>query len=70
MTYRMAKQLVSPGDVAFVPAGGRIHRAVVQGIYRDHIVTDKDCLFFDEVGDLWFLTLRCAVEALKGACHG
>ena len=37
MTYRMAKQLVSPGDVAFVPAGGRIHRAVVQGIYRDHI---------------------------------
>ena len=70
MTYRMAKQLISPGDEVFIPAGGRIHRATVQRLYQDHIVTDKDCLFYDEVGDIWFFTLRCAVEALKGVCHG
>ena len=70
MSYREAKKLLPIGDTVFIPAGGRIHRATVQGVYQDHIVTDKDCLFYDEVGDLWFLTLRCAVEALKGVCHG
>lgn len=70
MTCRMAKKLVSPGDVVFIPAGGCIHRATVQRICQDHIVTDKDCLFYDEVGDIWFFTLRCAIEALKGVCRG
>lgn len=70
MSYREAKKLLPIGDTVFIPMRGRIHRAVVQGIYQDHIVTDKDCLFFDEVGSLWFLTLRCAVESLKGVCHG
>ena len=67
MTYRQAKQLIAAGDVVYIPANGRIVRAVVSGIYSDHLVTDKDVLFYDEVGTLWFLTLKCAVEALKEA---
>ena len=66
MTFRTAKSLLSPGDIVFIPGGGRIHRATIQQINRDHLVTDLDTVFFDEVADIWFLTIKGAVTALKG----
>lgn len=65
MSYREAKKLLAPGDIVYIPASGKIVRAVVVSIQRDHLITDQDNLFFDEVGSIWFLTLCCAVEALK-----
>lgn len=66
MTYRQAKQLLSPGDTVYIPANGRIVRAIVQSIRPDMLVTNLDNLFYDEVPGIWYLTRNGAVMALKG----
>ena len=65
LTYTTAKKLLDPGDIVYVPKGGQILECSIQSIQRDHVVTNEDCLFFDEVGELWFLTKRGAMDALN-----
>ena len=66
LTYTTAKKLLDPGDIAYIPkGGGRILECSVQSIQHDDVVTQEDILFFDEVGELWFLTKRGAMDALN-----
>lgn len=65
LTYTTAKKLLDPGDVVYIPKGGRIVECAIQSIDHDHVVTKEDCLFFDEVGGVWFLTKRGATDALN-----
>lgn len=64
MTVKKAKELLHPGDYVYIPQGKKIQRAKVIKVEADHLVTDLDNLFYDEVADLWFLTVWGAVNAL------
>lgn len=65
LTYTTAKKLLDPGDIVYIPKGKRILECSILNIEYDHVVTTEDCLFFDEVGELWFLTKRGATNAMN-----
>ena len=70
LTKKTAEKLLIPGDIVFIPVGKKLVKAVVEKILEDSLQTDQDELFYEEVGKIWFLTSRCAMEAMRGMRHG
>ena len=62
ITYAKARALLSPGDMVFAVASGKVLEAKVIKVLPDVILTDIDELFFDEHGYTWFLTKKVAKE--------
>lgn len=62
LTYKKARKLLDPGDIVYTVQGGRVVEHIVRKLYADSLDTDEDVFFYDEVGKLWFLTRRSALD--------
>lgn len=66
VTYRQAKKLLQPGDVVYTTNGKVLLLARVDRIFADSLMTDVDVLFFEDHGNLWWLTESVAKERVYG----
>ena len=66
MTYANAKLLLAPGDHGYIIDGGAVVALPVVKIHRDCISVLGGFLYYEDIRDLWWLTLRGATDALKG----
>lgn len=66
ITYRKAKQLLSPGDVVYTTNGKQIVPTQIRRIGGEYLDTDVDVLYFEDHGDLWWLTEKVAKENIHG----
>lgn len=67
LSYRKAKQLLDIGDTVYIIEGGRILELKIIRIHQDALAVRDGYLYFDEVGESWWLTKRGAQDALSGA---
>ena len=65
MTYAKAKSLLSPGDTVFIIEGERIVELTVLRIHRECLSVDGGYLYYDDIRESWWLTMRGATDALK-----
>lgn len=65
LTYRKAKELLTPGDIVYTIDGGKVIQHEVVKIHADSIVVNDGWLYFDDVAHLWWLTRRGVTDALK-----
>lgn len=70
ITYTKAKTLLAPGDVVYTTNGREVIQARISKILADHLLTDVDCLFYDEHGSTWWLTKRVAKEKINNGQTG
>lgn len=69
MTYRQAKQLLDIGDTVYIVVGGAVVEQRIIRIRKDALAVSDGYLYFDEVGDSWWLTKKVALENAGGK-HG
>lgn len=69
MTYRQAKQLLDIGDTVYIVMGGVVVEQKIKRIHKDALAVEDGYLYFDEVGDSWWLTKKVALENAGGK-HG
>lgn len=56
ITYRKAKELLEPGETVYTTSNGKIVEHSVMQILKDHLLTDKGTLHYDNHGITWWLT--------------
>ena len=66
LTYAKAKKLLDPGDHVYIIDGAVVALPVVK-IHRDCISVPGGFLYYEDIRDLWWLTLRGATDAMKGS---
>ena len=65
ITYRQARKYLQPGDVVYTTNGKRIVPAQISRIGGEYMDTDVDVLYFEDHGNLWWLTEKVAKEKVK-----
>ena len=65
LTYRNAKKLLTPEDVAYTTNGKQIIPAKISRIAQEYLDTDVDVLYFEDHRFLWWLTEKVAREAMN-----
>jgi hypothetical protein len=63
--YRKAKQLLDIGDIVYIIEGGQIVELKIIRIHKDALAVQDGYLYFDEVGQSWWLTKRGVQDALN-----
>lgn len=63
MTYRQAKQLLDVGDTVYIVVGGVVVEQRIIRIHKDALAVSDGYLYFDEVGETWWLTRKVALES-------
>lgn len=66
ITYRQAHKYLQPGDVAYTTNGKQIVPAQILRVGYQYLDTDVDVLYFEDHGDLWWLTEKVAKENIHG----
>lgn len=59
-----AWDLISVGDDVYIHDGGVVP-CTVRKVDLDHLVTDDGVLYYEDHGELWWLTQRVAKEKYK-----
>ena len=67
MTYAKAKLLPAPGDHVYIIDGWAVVALPVVKIHRDCISVPGGFLYYEDIRDLWWLTLRGDTDAMKGS---
>ena len=65
LSYRKAKQLLDIGDIVYIIERGQIVELKIIRIHQDALAVKDGYLYFDEVGETWWLTKRVAQDAIN-----
>lgn len=66
MTHTQAKKLLTPGDEVYIVDASIIEPVKIKQIHLNCVSVMGGYLYFDDVGDEWFLTKHCAKLKAKG----
>ena len=64
ITYAKAKKLLNIGDIVYIIEGGQVVEQKIIRIHKDALAVKDGYLYFDEVGQTWWLTKRGCQDAL------
>ena len=64
MTYRTAKRLLAIGDTVYTVEHGKVIEHTVERIYADSIKVPDGYLYFDEIRETWWLTMKMAAASI------
>jgi hypothetical protein len=70
MTRYIAEKLELLGDTVYTHDGDKILRCKVLKILDDAIITDKCILWYEDIRQLWSLTIPKAIELLRAHRSG
>ena len=65
LTYAKAKKLLNIGDIVYIIEGGRVVEQKIIRIHKDALAVKDGYLYFDEVGQTWWLTRRGVQDAIN-----